>query len=193
MGQGRLAQVERAVDIDGEHPLPGFRGFILHRLEATEARDVAENIEAAPCRDRLIHQIAALGGIADVGGDSERHAAGVGDCPGRRLGTRAIDVGAEHARALAAHAQRRGLSHARCRSRDQGDLAAETCCHHFCLHAHRYLPHGATMTLQSALAPRRLSNFRGSSSSPTVLVIMARGRWSPAAITSAVYWKSCLS
>ncbi len=53
--------------------------------------------------------------------------------------------------------------------------------------------HGAIMTLQSAVGPRRLSNFAGMACSDTVSVIIARGVWSPAAMISAVYWKSRFS
>ena len=133
LGDGTLHRPEHA----GEAELDGVRPHAL--VEVTEKRQpalatrqrglaegvVVQDVEAAEgLHGAADHRVDPCRG-AGIGRDRQRHATGLGDLLGHRLGARPVDVGHAHLGPALREAQRRGAPDARTRPRYQRDLAVE--------------------------------------------------------------------
>jgi len=129
-----LHREERALEIDGEHPVPRLFGQLDHAADVRDAHVIVEHVDAAEIRDAGLHHRLDIGILRHVGAERQREAAFIGDDVGRLLGGAQVDVDAEHLRAFARAGDRGRLAVApagadRAGADDQRDLVLKTIRH----------------------------------------------------------------
>ncbi len=124
---GVLAAEEHAADVDGHDLVPGVDVGVDDRVVGGrhDPGVVVEHVQAAIRVDRRVDHRLGVGLPGNVGGDSDRLAAGVAYLPGGVLGGLRADVGQHQARALGREHPGRDPAHPAARAGDDRDLVLE--------------------------------------------------------------------